>query len=145
MDADSQSLRELLRTLIRSMGLLEKSDEASCDITLAQCHALVEIGRRETLSLVALSELLHVDKSTMSRTVDSLVNADLVIRAPDADNRRYVSLTLTPKGFRHFTQVETSMRQYYQAVFNRVPIAKRAQVLESLQLLNDAFSSLNSG
>ena len=41
----SKDLRELIRLLVRNLGILEKGDASCCDVTISQCHAIVEIGR----------------------------------------------------------------------------------------------------
>ena len=144
IDDGSQNLRELIRILIRNLGVLEKSDSSCSGVTLSQCHALVEIGRKGKLSLVELSEVLRLDKSTMSRTIHHLVEADLVSRELDAENRRYVVIQLTAKGQGVFKTIEQSMEGYYSSIYADIPEEKRAQVLESLQLLIDAMKSNNA-
>ena len=139
----SQTLRELLRLLVRNLGILEKSDVGCCGITITQCHALVEVGRKGSMSLMGLAELLGVDKSTMSRTINSLVDAGLIARNPDADDRRYVTIRLTPEGTDAFTAVESGMEAYYHSVFEAIPAEKRAQVLESMALLTEAVQGCN--
>ncbi|MDW2797585.1 MarR family transcriptional regulator [Clostridium boliviensis] len=139
----SDVLRELIRMLVRDLGILEKSDASCCGVSLAQCHAIVEIGRKETISLVDLAGLLGLDKSTMSRTINNLVEADLVQRDLDTENRRYVVIQLTEKGIAVFRNIEESMEDYYKGIFNSIPMKKRKQVLESLQLLKDAVESNN--
>lgn len=137
----SGMLRELIRILVRDLGILEKSDASCCGISLAQCHAIVEIGRKETISLVDLSGLLGLDKSTMSRTINNLVESDFVIREADRKNRRYVIIQLTEKGRSVFKDIEESMETYYRDIFNTIPESKREQVLESLALLKEAVES----
>jgi Transcriptional regulators len=134
----SNELRELLRILIRDLGILEKSDASCCGISLAQCHAIVEIGRADKISLVDLAEILGLDKSTMSRTINNLVDAGLVLRDLDMENRRYVIIQLTDNGKSIYQNTEESMNSYYQDVFNSIPEDKREQIIESLQLLTSA-------
>mgnify|MGYP004704804073 CR=1 FL=1 len=141
IDQESDVLREFLRVLVRNLGVLEKSDASCCGITLTQCHAIVEIGRAEKISLIDLADLLGVDKSTMSRTVNNLVEADLAVRELDAENRRYVIIQLTENGENVFRSIEESMESYYKSIFGPIPEDKRGQVLESLQLLTDAVRS----
>lgn len=136
---ESEILRELLRVLVRNLGILEKSDASCYGVTITQCHAIVEIGRSKKISLGNLADLLCVDKSTMSRTVNNLVEADLVVRELDADNRRYVIIQLTEKGRNVFINIEESMRRYYKSIFESIPENKRSQVIESLKLLTEAF------
>ncbi|HWT76199.1 MAG TPA: MarR family transcriptional regulator [Mobilitalea sp.] len=131
----SDNLRELLRILVRNLGILEKSDASCCGVTIAQCHAIVEIGRTQKISLIDLADLLGLDKSTMSRTINNLVDADLVKREIDSENRRYISIQLTDKGTEAFKSIEDSMHDYYFDVFSSIPESKRNQVLESLEIL----------
>lgn len=139
----SKVLRELIRILVRDLGILEKSDASCCGVSLTQCHAIVEIGRKEKISLVDLSGLLGLDKSTMSRTINNLVESDYVIRESDMENRRYIIIQLTERGRSVFQNIEESMEEYYKGIFNAIPENKRNQVLESLQLLKDAVELSN--
>ncbi|AEY67626.1 MarR family transcriptional regulator [Clostridium sp. BNL1100] len=137
----SETLRELIRILVRDLGILEKSDASCCGVTITQCHAVVEIGRKGKISLVDLAGLLGLDKSTMSRTINNLVESDLVLRDLDSENRRYVIIQLTENGRNVFKNIEESMNGYYKSIFNSIPENKRSQVMESLQLLTNAVES----
>jgi hypothetical protein len=55
----SKYLRELIRVLVRNLGILEKSDASCCGVTISQCHAIVEIGRSGEVSLMSLLNYLH--------------------------------------------------------------------------------------
>lgn len=132
-------LRELVRLLERKMGMLNEGEMRCCNISLAQCHTLVEIGRAGALSLTALASLLDLDNSTMSRTVQSLVLSGLARREPDPEDRRAVRIALTPQGEGLFRQIEEGMARQYRVVLERIPQEKRDQVLDSLSLLMEAM------
>jgi len=135
----SQRLRETNRLLIRKLGVLERSEAVCCGITLTQCHIIVETGRREQISVNELSELLNLDKSTVSRTVEQLVNNDILVREPDLNDRRYVALQLTGKGKELFGNIEQRMEAYFAEIIASIPEEKREQVIESLQLFSEAL------
>lgn len=135
MNQGSESLRELLRILVRNLGILEKSDACCSGVTIAQCHAIVEVGRSSKISLIELADKLGLDKSTMSRTVNNLVETDLVKREVDPENRRYIIIQLTDEGEEVFKSIEDSMHKYYTNIFTSIPEQKRNQVLESLEIL----------
>lgn len=130
-----KTLRHDMRLLARKMELMTKGEASCCGITLTQCHLLTEIGWAGAASLNTLSERLGVDKSTMSRNIDILVTGGLVSRTTDPDNRRAVTIMLTDEGRQLFAQVEASMTQFYETLFQTLPAEKRSQVLESLELL----------
>lgn len=137
----SDYLREMLRILLRNLGVLEKSDASCCGITIAQCHAIVEIGRAKEISLNELADLLGLDKSTMSRTINNLVEANLVVRDLHTEDRRFVTIKLTDNGKGVFNNIEGTMTQYYQSIFKAIPEEKRDQVLESIKLLTNAVKN----
>lgn len=132
---ESNYLRELIRILVRNLGILEKGDATCCGVTISQCHAIVEIGRAQEISLNELAEILTLDKSTMSRTINNLVENVLVVRKLHPEDRRYVTIKLTDEGIKIFKNIEEGMKQYFNAIFNSIPENKREQVIDSLKLL----------
>jgi DNA-binding MarR family transcriptional regulator len=140
-DNQASKLRETLRLVVRRLGLLERSEASGCGITMAQCHVIVELGRSEKLSLNDLAELLKLDKSTVSRSVDNLVSMGLVRRETAAADRRYVTLALSEKGVRVFAHLEKRMETYFADIVDCLPADKRGQVLDSLALLAEAIKS----
>ena len=139
MDAgDMQYFREKLRQLERRLGWVMKSDVQCCGISMAQCHALIEIGKKERISNVELAGILGLDTSTLSRTIDNMVKAGLVDRELNPEDRRYVALTLTQNGKTTYDFIEESNNTFINNLFARIPPEKHAQVIESFQLLVEA-------
>lgn len=133
-------LRENIRQMERKLGILEESEVSCHGISLAQCHALVEIGRAKSISLIELSELLNLDSSTMSRTVNNLVNNGMAERELDANDRRYVTIRLTENGVVKFQGIEDKMNLYFTNIFEAIPCEKQEQVLDSLKVLLAAIA-----
>jgi len=125
--------------LERKLGVLNENEITCCGITLAQCHALVEIGRAKSVSLQELAKTLDLENSTVSRTVNSLVNSGFVQRDIDPADRRYVAISLSESGVALFNAIEEGMNRYFARVYGSIPESKRGQVLESLQILLDAL------
>ena len=139
--SEAETLRELLRVLIRKLGILERSEAACCEITLSQCHTLIEIGRAGALSVNELSDRLGLDKSTVSRSADKLVLDGLLLREEAANDRRYVSLKLTSKGNESYNALEQRMTDYFGTVISSIDPAEREMVLKGLQSLTIALKS----
>src|SRR5512136_774154 len=93
-----RTLRKSLRVLEREVELSMASDTGCCGVTLAQCHLLLEVEARGGTGVTELAEILDLDKSTLSRTVDGLCHAGLLSRETDPGNRRCHILSLTEKG-----------------------------------------------
>jgi len=132
-------LREVVRIFERNLGALKENEITCCGITMAQCHALVEIGRARSISLNELASILNLENSTMSRTVNGLVDNDFVKRDINAEDRRYVTISLKEKGSTLFESIEKEMNQYFKNVYESIAENKREQVIESLGLLLTAI------
>lgn len=140
MDAGFLGLfREKVRRMERELGWSQKNDIQCCGVTMAQCHALLEIGCRDEVSIVELAAALGADTSTLSRTIDTMVRAGFVNRLSNPQDRRYVSLTLTEQGRVVFDTIDDSFNAYVERVFQFIPSEKHAQVMESLFLLTSAL------
>ncbi len=135
---DSKRFRETIRVLNRRLGVLEEGGFFCCGVTFSQCYALIEIGRAQTISLCKLAEILGLDNSTMSRTVNNLVNSGIAVRGTDPHDRRCLTIALTEAGQKLFEQAESIMDGYFDEIFGHIPEEKRKNVLEDLSLILEA-------
>ena len=142
--SDIRLFREAIRKLQRSLSWQWKNDAACCGITVAQCHALLEIGKGSEITLVDLASILELDNSTLSRTIDGMVQAGLVERKTNPEDRRYLSITLTIKGEKIFGDINNTFDQFYIDVFAGIPPDKQAQIIESIDLLANALAMNDS-
>ena len=130
--------REYIRQMECHLENMSLDDCNCCGINRSQCFVVVEIGRKPGISLKEVAEILHTEKSCMSRTVDSLVKKGYVDRRISTKDRRYVMLDLTEKGRKHFERIEKDMTDLFEKVLLGIPEKKRNQVMESIKLFNDA-------
>lgn len=135
-------LRELLKALVKRLGILEKNNEYCCGITYTQYCALIEIGRAKEIFLKVLAEKLNLDKSTTSRTIDNLVKLNYVKLEVFLENRKFVKIILTKEGLNLFNRIEEGSEKYYKNILELIPEEKRFQVLESLEYLLGAVSQV---
>lgn len=133
-------LREYTRLIERKLEMLNEGECCSCNITTAQCHALVEVGRRKDISLKELAEILELNKSTMSKTVEDLYKKRLISREPLETDRRAIKINLTEEGMRHFEMIEAAMNRKFSEIFDRIPAGKQDNVLDALNLYIDSLN-----
>lgn len=131
-------LREKTRILECHLGNINKTDSCCCGISEPECFVLVEIGRKPNISVKELAEILRLDKSGVSRTVEELVQKDYVERKPSTEDRRFVVLNLTLKGKERFEKIENDMNRKFKEILDKIPVDKREQVIEALELYNVA-------
>jgi DNA-binding MarR family transcriptional regulator len=133
--------RQMLQILIRRFGLLEKEGAQCCGVTLIQSHILFEVQRQKNPSLNDISSALGLDNSTLSRHIQGLVEKGMVQRIQSPIDRRYVTITLTAEGQEYERQVANQMESYLQEILSHVPLEKKGQVLESIDLLLEAMKN----
>ena len=139
--SNAKKLREEIRILERKLGALEEYHNSCCSVTMSQCHAIVEIGRTKKISLNQLAELLNLENSSVSRTINNLVNNGLVKRDTDLHDRRYITISLTEQGMELFKDIEEEMDSYFLKVYETIPCEKRQQVMEALSILIEALNT----
>lgn len=137
-----KKLRENTRILEYHLSNINQSDCCCRGISESQCFVLVEIGRKPNISVKELAEILRLDKSGVSRTVEELVQKDYVERKPSTEDRRFVVLNLTLKGKERFEKIENDMNRKFKEILDKIPVDKREQVIEALELYNVACGEL---
>jgi DNA-binding MarR family transcriptional regulator len=128
--------RKNLRRLERRLTGLLEGDAVCCGVTMAQCHVLLLIEERGRTSVTELAADLELDKSTLSRTIDSLLAAGLVNRETNADNRRSQHISLTPEGERTTAGINDQWSRYFENLFSLIPEGKLQNLVEGVAILS---------
>jgi DNA-binding MarR family transcriptional regulator len=134
-------LRRLERELVSSL----RDETGCCGVGLLQCHVLLELEAAGDLSLKDLENLLGSDKASLSRTVDSLVEAGLVGRRDNPADRRSLAISLTEAGRRKTGEVNLLCDKKYEDVLTRLPAAVRNAALRSVLEIGRALAACRIG
>lgn len=123
-----QRFREIIRIFEREIFL---QNNASCcyGISLAQCHALLEIEKHSDISVSELSQNLKLDKSTISRTVEGLVNMGMVDRVVPKENRRMAKISLTGNGTEVCVTINHTNNSYIRNILRDFSEGEREEFL----------------
>ncbi len=135
----SKQFREITRILERNLESINSNDCSLCSISTAQCHTLVEIGRKKDSMLKDLAATLRIDVSTASKVVEELVKKGFVKREPSSLDRRSVQINLSDEGKRIFEQIENDMDLIFEEIFGFIDPLKQDEFLHSLSLYNQAI------
>ena len=132
---------DFVRMFRRDLRVLEReavnhldAETSCCGVTLAQCHALLELSFSDS-SLTVLAAALDLDASTLSRTVEGLVKAGWVERTQDATDRRAVRLALTAAGHQKVAEIDAMCDRYYGGLFDQMSDRDRKRVVRAVKLL----------
>lgn len=126
--------REYTRQLECQLANINRADCCCCGISTAQCFMIVEIGRHPGISVKELAEILHIDKSSVSRSIEELVRKEYIERKNSNKDRRWVVINLLPKGKEYFEKIEHDMNLKFKEILNEIPKEKHEQIIEALQI-----------
>lgn len=137
-------IREAMLLLQRNLSWQWKSEAICCGITVAQCHTLLEVGKSGEIAQVKLASILGIDSSTLSRTIDGMVQAGLVERKAKPDDRRFSNIILAEQGKEIYERINLTLDHYYAEIFSGIPPEKHREVVESITLLAEAINNSSS-
>jgi DNA-binding MarR family transcriptional regulator len=135
-----ERFRGKLRAIERAVWLQTKSEAFCCGVTMAQCHAIMEIGTAGELNLKDLSARLGLDNSTLSRTVESLVQDELAERTPSSADRRATVIRLNEKGQAARDRINSTWNRICRDMFRSVPREKHEQLIESVSIVAELLT-----
>lgn len=130
-----EAVREASRRMVRELGFLGDGS-SELGVTHAECHALIELGGRGTLTPGELAALLALDKSTVSRVLARLERAELVRAAKlgRGEDGRKKPVELTPLGRRRLAELHASAASRVEGALALLPAADRDAVARGLAL-----------
>lgn len=97
-------LRQTSRRVVRELGLIREGF-GDPSLPLSHCHALMEIENQGNLTLMELSSLLTLDKSTTSRILGQLSERKWISFEEEREDRRRKLVKLTTAGRRALKQI----------------------------------------
>ena len=113
------SFRQDLRLFTR---WIDKINKLSChlDINVAQCHVIMELGDRPSITVNELARQMRLDKSTISRQVENIVSSKIATRIPGKKDRRKVEISLDQKGLNLYKRINKEMDQNFASAFEGI-------------------------
>ena len=104
---------------------------------------MMELPESGSITMNELAKRLSLDKSTVSRTVDNLVQSKMVDREIPANNRRTTLVRLTDNGRSVCKVINDDNNEYYRKALSAIPASKRNEFLESFEKLSSEMVKLN--
>lgn len=137
-DMQAERLYDALVGLTRHFQLKDRDRICCHDVTVAQCHALHAIGDGQ-LTMGALAETLGLAVSTVTRTLDPLVENGLVSRHVSPADRRVCCVSLTDAGRDRLALIRRSTLATQAAVLKELDPKDREVVIDAISRLTAAL------
>lgn len=138
----SNIFSELANEILKMSGVLGSDKSFIEGFTPKQVHIIMEIG----LNIFKHGELasnLGVEPSTLTRTLDPLDKAGIIVRQMNPENRREVLIKLSEKGLAVLDEVYQKMNDFSSHIFKQLPEDKVMQVEASLRLLVEVIKKMD--
>lgn len=133
------ALRAAARRLVRELGLLSDVHQ-DARMTIAQGHLLIEIERRDGAASVSeLAAALLLDKSTVSRTIQTLRDKRWLRLDEDPRDRRRKLVGLTRSGQRALARCHRVSSDQVAAALAQLSAEQRATVMHGISLYASAL------
>lgn len=138
-DAFVSQMQGILEELMRNFETCERYCVSQLGVTVALGNAVLAVPASGPITMNELSERTGLAQSTMTRTVDQLVEKGLVERRTSEEDRREVHVQLTAKGSEVRQSLESSREQVIEVVRNQIPAGEQTAAMAVLRRLSDAF------
>lgn len=102
-------------------------------LNLPKWRALSAISRLSGCTMNELADFTTIDRTTLTRTADQLIDAGLVARGGHVGDRRIVRLELTPAGDTIFDSALSAMRRFNGEALAGISEADQAHLRETLR------------
>ncbi len=132
----------LYPALMRSMSRLRGVLAAGSDLTYNQYKTLLTVSDLGSCSLNDLASHLKVGASSASEMVERLVRARLVRREREGEDRRALTLRLTPAGERLLGRIREGIVDNYREILERLSPGDRARLLRAIEDLVETIDSV---
>jgi DNA-binding MarR family transcriptional regulator len=138
----SQSLRGWMDTFIhRSMHDSARVVKVS-GFSMPQFFLLMQVHRHEHCGISDLSEHLEITNAAVSQLVDKLVQAGLLSRAEDPNDRRAKKVSLTLVGEEIVKKAIAERSRWVDDLATALNAEERRKVTEALEILTEASQRL---
>lgn len=141
--ATIRQFRSTLRRFERDVAIRQKRDERTGGLSVVQCHTVIALGELGETTIGEMAVQMGVDKSTLSRTLDTLVEKTLVDRREHATDRRYLLVRLTDKGRQVCDHLNRVNDDFIARVFARIPEQGRSEVMKHVEQFVSALRAEN--
>ena len=138
LQSQAEQVNRLTKELLRKFQMRDRNEITCCGVSVSQCYTLDTLYEHGEMSMVQLARKMFLDKSTMTRVVDGLIERELVLRRLDENDRRLIYVNLTPAGRALIEQIRGQQMISLRQILERIPANERQRLLDGLELFSNA-------
>ena len=138
LQQQAEKLDRLTKDLLRKFQMRDRNEISCCGVSVSQCYTLDTLGEHGEMSMVQLARKMFLDKSTMTRVIDGLIERELVVRRFDEGDRRVIYITLTAAGRKLLEGIRAQQMISLRLILERIPAPARQKLLNGLEIFSHA-------
>lgn len=131
-------IRSASRGLVRELGFMNRTI-AGTELSPSAVHALIEIGISGELSARELSERLILEKSTISRLTQDLINKGEIRQVRSKGDGRSKNLSLSANGIHTLQNINRFGESQVSSALDSMDSSSQAVILAGLQKYAEAL------
>jgi MarR family transcriptional regulator, organic hydroperoxide resistance regulator len=136
---DRRDLAAMFVPLARALVAREEPVLQAHDLSMWGYIVLTALAEQPVRTQAALAQAINADKSRIIGVLDNLQQRGLIMRQPDAADRRVHLLSLTPSGEQLRRAAEAAIRASEQDVLVTLSAGDREAFLRSLKSLYECY------
>lgn len=113
-------LRAASRDIVRQLGFMQKG-LAGTALSPSAVHTIIELGYGTVTNARDLGDILHLEKSSVSRLIQKLAEDGLIEASSDPADRRSRQIALTKEGKALLKSLEDFGRKQMRSAFEHLP------------------------
>lgn len=121
--------------MLDKLRMIEIKRAEELEISVVQVHAIFEIGKLREVSTNEFSKILYLDKNTVNKIVNNLVDEKFVLRHIHPENTRHVILKLTENGQKIYENIRDDFKLYCKRILDNLPEKSRESITKDFEIL----------
>ena len=141
----AESILRALRRIIRKTSEHSRQVARNTGLSVPQSLCLRIIGEAkptEEVTVVRVAESLQLAPATVSRLLDRLEEAKLIVRERKSQDRRKVCLTLTALGRRRLKELPPMLQVQFTARLEALSERKQTELLRALETIVELMEAV---
>lgn len=106
------------------------------NLSWAEARIMIEIGINHRRTPMILAKKLQIDKSYVSRIINKLVRAGLLVKEPDPKDSRSVQVSFTDEGKTAFEMINQQSNQQISQLISQLNTEEQNEFFASIQKLD---------
>jgi DNA-binding MarR family transcriptional regulator len=134
---ESRALALAVHELLRRVRFDDVRTISGCGVSRTECHVLEIVALDAPLTVNEIATRIHLNKSTASRTVQSLARKKLLACRASADDGRAIAVSITPRGKTAWDEIVAASAAAYAPIIEDCSPSEREAITRLLRRIAD--------